>query len=74
MMPKTWFVTFRPKDARLLPDGHRRTSKRFDSEADAKAFALDRLADSTQITAGTINPFAPKRFIGSAGIRTWLDR
>jgi hypothetical protein len=46
-MPKTWFVTFRPKDARLLPDGHRRTSKRFDSEADAKTFALDRLADST---------------------------
>jgi hypothetical protein len=70
-----WFVTYRPKDLRLLPQegtGHRRMSETFDTEAEAKAFATNRLTDSTHITAGTLNPVVPKRTIGSAGIAAWL--
>ena len=74
-MRKTWFVTFRPRDPSRLPevDGHRRMSENFESEADAKAFAADRLKDSSQIVAGTLNPVIPKRIIGSARIFEWVD-
>ena len=73
--PKTWFVSFRPKDADRRPEanGQRRMSETFATEAEAKAFAAERLADSTDITAGTLNPVTPKRTLGSAGIRAWLD-
>jgi hypothetical protein len=73
--PKTWFLSFRPNDVDQLPqaNGQRRMSKTFATEAEAKAFAAERLADSTDITAGTLNPAFPKRTIGSAGIKAWLD-
>jgi hypothetical protein len=73
--PKTWFVSFRPNDADRLPqaNGQRRMSETFATEAEAKAFAAERLADSADITAGTLNPVVPKRTLGSAGIKAWLD-
>jgi hypothetical protein len=43
------------------------------NEQDAKAFAKDRLAEGSEITAGTLNPHSPKRFIGSAQILDWLN-
>lgn len=73
--PKTWFVSFRPNDVDRLPqaNGQRRMSETFGTEAEAKAFAAERLADSTDITAGTLNPVAPKRTVGSAWMKAWMD-
>jgi hypothetical protein len=48
-------------------------TKTFLSESDAKKFAMARFADATNITAGTINPHAPKRVIGPAEIVDWVD-
>jgi hypothetical protein len=68
----TWFVTYQPPGRRPR-DGHRRMSELFANEQDAKAFARARLSEGPDITAGTINPHLPKRFVGSAEILRWLD-
>jgi hypothetical protein len=65
-----WFVSYEPNDGR--PRSHRRVTRRFTSEPDAKKFATARLADATRMTAGTVNPHVPKRVIGSAQIVGWL--
>jgi hypothetical protein len=66
-----WFVSYVPNESR--PRGHhRRVTETFSSEPDAKKFALARLADATQIAAGTINPHVPRRVIGSAKLVGWL--
>jgi hypothetical protein len=67
----TWFVTYQPV-GRIPKNGYSRTSKQFANEQDAKAFAKDRLAEGLELTAGTLNPHSPKRFIGSARILDWL--
>lgn len=68
----SWFVTYQPR-GRHPGAGYTRMSEQFASEQDAKAFARARLADGPDITAGTINPHQPKRFIGSAQIVDWLN-
>jgi hypothetical protein len=68
----TWFVTYQPI-GRVPGKGYRRRSKQFANEQDAKAFAKDRLTEGSEITAGTLNPHSPKRFIGSARILDWLN-
>jgi hypothetical protein len=68
----TWFVTYRRID-HAPGDRRDRSSKQFANEQDAKAFAKERLKENPDVTAGTLNPHAPKRFIGSAGIENWLN-
>jgi hypothetical protein len=68
----TWFVTYQPV-GRVSGIGYSRSSKQFANEQDAKAFAKDRLTEGSEITAGTLNPHSPKRFIGAARILDWLD-
>jgi hypothetical protein len=67
----TWFVSYRlqPRPVRA---GHARTSKTFESEAEAKAFARGLPLAVCDITAGTINPHLPKKFYGSASILDWI--
>jgi hypothetical protein len=50
-----------------------RVTESFLSEHDAKAFAKARLADSSNVAAGTFNPHLPKRVIPSAQLLDWLD-
>jgi hypothetical protein len=69
---QAWFVTYKPVGS-TSRKGYRRSSKQFASEQDAKAFAKDRLAEGSEITAGTLNPHSPKRFIGAARILDWLN-
>jgi hypothetical protein len=68
---KTWFVSYRlqPRPVRA---GHARTSKTFESESEAKAFARELPSAVSDVTAGTINPHVPKKFYGSADIFKWL--
>ena len=68
----TWFVTYQPAGS-TSRKGYRRKSMQFSNEQDAKAFAKDRLAEGLELTAGTLNPHSPKRFIGAARILDWLN-
>jgi hypothetical protein len=65
-----WFVTYKPRQRPCR--GYKRRSETFVSEREAKLFAQAQWRDGADITAGTINPHLPKRFIGSAAIADWL--
>jgi hypothetical protein len=43
----------------------------FETEDQAKAFALNILATGLAISAGTLNPHLPKRAISSADAKMW---
>jgi hypothetical protein len=73
MSDSTWFVTYRLIGSSRGRGEHRRLSDTFSNELDAKKFAMARVADARDITAGTINPHLPKRTIGSAQIPDWLN-
>ena len=67
----TWYVSFE-----LLPRGKRklaRTTKTFRSELEAKKFARAKLAETQNVSAGTLNPHLPKRVISSAQMIQWLE-
>ena len=50
-----------------------RKTETFQNEQDAKAFAKAKLADGSNINAGTLNPHQPKRIIRSVQIFDWLN-
>jgi hypothetical protein len=68
---KTWFVSYR-LEPRPIRAGHARTSKTFESESEAKAFARELPPAVRDVTAGTLNPHVPKKLYGSAQIFKWL--
>jgi hypothetical protein len=50
-----------------------RKTRTFRSEIEAKKFAKEKLQNSSNVNAGTLNPFFPKRVITSAQIYEWLE-
>ncbi len=69
----TWYVSFESKER---PSGQRvilRKTETFTSEQDAKKFAKAKLADCSNLNAGTLNPYQPKRIITSRQIYDWLN-
>jgi hypothetical protein len=50
-----------------------RTTELFQNEQEAKVFARAKLADGSNVNAGTFNPYTPKRIIASAQISDWLN-
>jgi len=68
---RTWYVSIHlPEDQKT---GHySRRSETFASEAEAKQFAASKMAVGTEISAGTLNPVAPKRIIRPSEIEKWL--
>jgi hypothetical protein len=68
-----WFVSYRPNEISRTAS-HQRLTETFLSELEAKIFAKARFADSTNVTAGTLNPHLPKRVIGSGQIVAWFDK
>jgi hypothetical protein len=68
---RTWYVTFKARE-----QGKRvriRATKTFSNEQEAKAFAGAKLADGSNVNAGTINPHQPKRTITSTQVINWLE-
>src|SRR5436853_7822901 len=68
----TWYVSI------YLPDhektGHySRRSQTFASESEAKQFAAARIAAGSEVSAGTLNPVAPKRIVSPSEIEKWLS-
>jgi len=77
LRPKTskakWYVSFERKDRQPGRNHPLREAETFRNEQDAKAFARARLADGSNINAGTLNPHSPKRTISSKQLRDWLN-
>jgi hypothetical protein len=70
--PNTWFVSICVPHQEKT--GHySRRSRTFASESEAKQFAAARIAAGAEVSAGTLNPFAPKRIIGPSEIEGWLS-
>jgi hypothetical protein len=67
----TWYVSFEP---RKLPGkrAHYRATETFPNEREAKKFARAKLAETQNVSAGTLNPHLPKRTIAPAQILQWL--
>lgn len=72
--PDIWYVAFGPsKDDEDAAKGVARATRTFKSEVDAKLFAMQILAKGWTASAGTLNPYQPKRVIGAADVERWAD-
>jgi hypothetical protein len=68
----TWFVTTELKRT-TKRQRHPRLTSAFDNEAEAKAFAREKLDQGLIVFAGTINPYSPKQIIPSTEIAAWIE-
>ena len=69
----TWYVSFEPIK---LPTGKRafsRATETFRSELEAKDFARQKLTETQNVSAGTLNPHLPKRTIAATQMLEWLE-
>ena len=69
-----WYVSFEMPRAPIgEKQPYSRKTSTFQSEIEAKNFAKEKLQNSRNVNAGTLNPFLPKRVITSAQIYEWLE-
>jgi hypothetical protein len=66
----TWYVSF---ERRRGKREHTRATETFANEREAKKFARAKLAETQHVTAGTLNPYLPKRTIAPAQMLDWFD-
>ena len=68
----TWYVSiYIPHQEKT---GHySRRSRSFANESEAKRFAAGKIAAGVEVSAGTLNPFVPKRIVGPSEIEGWLS-
>jgi hypothetical protein len=72
-MGRTWYVTFEVQRlGMLLRPRHPRLTQTFETETEAKRFAKEKLDQGLAVTAGTLNPHAPKQVIPSSAMSRWL--
>jgi len=69
----TWYVSFNPLKLLTGKRAFSRATETFRSELEAKGFARQKLAETQNVSAGTLNPYQPKRVISSAQIELWLE-
>jgi hypothetical protein len=69
----TWYVSFQSYERAGKRTHILRTTKTFQNEQEAKAFARAKLAEGSNVNAGTLNPHMPKRTIASAQMPDWLN-
>jgi hypothetical protein len=71
-IPHTWYVSiYVPHQEKT---GHySRRSRTFASESEAKQFAGAKIAAGVNVSAGTLNPVAPKKIVGPSEIEKWLS-
>jgi len=69
----TWYVSFEQKRISPAKRAFSRATETFRSGLKAKEFAKQKLADTQNVTAGTLNPHLPKRVISSAHMIQWLE-
>jgi hypothetical protein len=67
----TWFVSFElPRHEKR---SHIRATETFPNERAAKNFARAKLAETLNVSAGTLNPHQPKRTIAATQMLEWLE-
>jgi hypothetical protein len=75
--PDIWYVAFGPDKTVKADDGAAagtvRSTRTFKTEIDAKLFAMQILAKGWTASAGTLNPYQPKRIVGPADVERWAD-
>jgi hypothetical protein len=64
---KTWFVSYQTR----ARSHHERSTHTFQSEDDAKKFAMQMLIEEKYPIAGTLNPHQPKQIISSYRVAAW---
>jgi hypothetical protein len=69
----TWYVSFKPMKPLPGKRRHSRVTQTFSSEVDAKRFAMEKLVETQNVSAGTLNPRLPKRTIAAAQLLEWLQ-
>jgi uncharacterized protein (DUF2461 family) len=69
----TWYVSFEQKRISRAKRAFSRSTETFCSELKAKEFAKQKLAETQNVSAGTLNPHLPKRVISSAQMIQWLE-
>jgi hypothetical protein len=67
MKKQTWFVSYKTRGG----THHERMTRTFQSEDDAKQFAVQMLVQEKYPIAGTLNPCQPKQIISSFRVATW---
>ena len=73
-MKHTWYVTFEVQRRGMLPKPrHPRLTQTFETETEAKRFAKEKLDQGLVVTAGTLNPYAPKQIIPSSAMSIWFE-
>jgi hypothetical protein len=65
-LSKKWYVSFDPVGRK-----QKRATRMFETEDQAKAFALNILTTGLAVSAGTVNPYLPKRTISPADAKMW---
>ena len=65
-LAKKWYVSFVPEGGKV-----KRIAKTFETENEAKAFALNILATGLAASAGTVNPHLPKQATLWADAKMW---
>jgi hypothetical protein len=68
----TWYVSFE-QPRRLGKRAQPRATETFSNEGEAKEFARAKLVGTPNVTAGTLNPYLPKRTIAATQILEWLE-
>jgi hypothetical protein len=69
----TWYVSFEPIKLPTRKRAFSRATETFRSELEAKEFARQKLTETKNVSAGTLNPHLPKRVISTAQIVEWLE-
>jgi len=72
--PDVWYISYRSNVTPKSPDTIRvvRATRLFQTEAEAKQFAQEIIAQGWLAIAGTINPYTPKKAISSRKILDWI--
>jgi hypothetical protein len=68
-----WYVSFEPIKLPTRKRAFSRATETFRSELEAKEFARQKLTETKNVSAGTLNPHLPKRVISTAQIVEWLE-
>jgi hypothetical protein len=71
-IPNTWYVAIYVTH-REKAGNYSRRSRSFADESEAKRFAAAKMAAGAEVSAGTLNPFTPKRIVGPSEIESWLS-
>jgi hypothetical protein len=72
--PDIWYVSYRSNITPRRSEERRcvRATRKFKHEAEAKRFAEEIIEKGWCATAGTLNPYTPKKTVASTRILDWI--